>query len=97
MVGIISFIGNTLTEAIDIYRIILVVYFLTSWIPGARQSRLGEIMSKICEPYLQIFRQFIPPIGMFSVASIVAYFALSLIKEGVAVITVALIRFLAVL
>lgn len=85
-------IGRTLIKVIDLYRIILVVYFLMSWIPGARESRLGEVMAKICEPYLDLFRQFIPPMGMFSVASLVAYLTLYLIENGLTVIFSFLVR-----
>jgi YggT family protein len=78
---------------IDIYRILLIVYFLMSWLPGAYQSRIGQFLIRICEPYVAFFRQFIPPIGMISIAGLVALFALSLIKTGL----VAVIQFLAML
>ena len=49
-------------------------------------------MAKICEPYLDLFRQFIPPMGMFSVASLVAYLTLYLIENGLTVIFSFLVR-----
>lgn len=46
-----------------IYRYVLIAYVLLSWSPNARESFIGEILAKLCEPYLSIFRRFIPPIG----------------------------------
>ncbi|GEK91535.1 YggT family protein [Alkalibacterium kapii] len=70
-------------QGIDLYRIALVVYFLLSWMPGGYQSKLGQFLIRICEPYVGIFRQFVPPIGMISLAGIVAFFALRFIEYGV--------------
>ncbi|MDN6729230.1 MAG: YggT family protein [Alkalibacterium sp.] len=70
-------------QGINLYRIALVVYFLLSWMPGAYQSKLGQFLIRICEPYVGIFRQFVPPIGMISLAGIVAFFALRFIEYGV--------------
>lgn len=81
---------NTLTEiilqGINIYRFILIVYFLLSWMPGGYQSKLGEILMRICEPYVGFFRRFVPPIGMISLAGIVAWFSLTLIERGIIMI-----------
>lgn len=73
-------------EAIGIYRIILFAYFLMSWLPGAYESPLGQIMIRICEPYVGIFRRFIPPIGMISVAGLVSLIALEPIRLGIGVL-----------
>lgn len=94
MIYLIHDIGDFLIRAIDIYRLILIVYFLMSWLPGAYQSRLGEILYKICEPYVGFFRQFVPSIGFISLSGIVSLFALSLIKSGVIMVINILIRLL---
>lgn len=92
MANIIFQIGNLLLRAIDIYRFILIVYFLMSWLPGAYQSTLGRILHQIAEPYIGFFRQFVPPIGYVSFAGIVALLALGLIKSGLIVVINLLIR-----
>lgn len=94
MINLLFYIGNFLIRAIDAYRIVLIVYFLMSWLPGAYQSRLGQILYKICEPYVGFFRRFIPPIGFISIAGLVALLGLSLIKSGVVAIINFLIRLL---
>ncbi len=92
MANIILQIGSLLLRAIDVYRFILIVYFLMSWLPGAYQSKLGQILYQICEPYIGFFRQFVPPIGYVSFAGIVALLALGLIKSGLVVVINSLIR-----
>lgn len=82
MANIISQLGNLLTRAIDLYRIVLLAYFLMSWLPGAYQSKLGRIIYRISEPFVGYFRRFIPAIGNVSFAGIFALLALSLIRTG---------------
>ncbi|NAP01576.1 YggT family protein, partial [Halomonas sp. MG34] len=53
-----------LDTALYVYSLALIVYIFMSWFPGARESSIGSFLTKICEPYLEQFRKFIPPIGM---------------------------------
>lgn len=92
MVNILIQLRTLAIRLIDVYQIILLVYFLMSWLPGAYQSRLGEILYRICEPYVGFFRRFIPPMGFISLAGLVALIALSLIQNGVIVLFDFLIR-----
>ncbi|WP_231492129.1 YggT family protein [Alkalibacterium sp. AK22] len=70
-------------QGFQIYRIALIVYFLLSWMPGGYQSGLGQFLIRICEPYVGIFRRFVPPVGMISLAGIVAFFFLTFIEMGI--------------
>ena len=92
MVNILFQLGELLLNAIDIYRIILVVYFLMSWLPGAYQSTIGQLLFRICEPYVGFFRRFIPPIGFISLAGLAALFSLTLVEYGVVTLINFLIR-----
>lgn len=68
----------------DIYLYIIIAYVLMSWIPNARESTIGQLLGKIVEPYVGIFRRFIPPIGgMIDISPIVAIFALHFIAMGI--------------
>lgn len=96
--GLSSFVatlGNLLLNVVAIYRVILIVYFLLSWLPGAYQSTIGQLLIAVCEPYVGFFRQFIPPIGFISLAGLAAYFSLNLIEFGVIEVFNFLIRLLA--
>ena len=46
-----------LSNIIQIYSIILVVYALLSWFPGAPQSTLGQMVHRLVEPFLSLFRK----------------------------------------
>ena len=67
-----NFIISILANALTIYSYALIVYILMSWIPNARETSIGVFLAKICEPYLEIFRRFIPPLGMIDISPIVA-------------------------
>ena len=77
------FIFNSIAWAFQIYSILLIIYILMSWVPSARETKFGQILEKITEPYLGFFRKFIPPLGMIDISPIVALFALNLISRGV--------------
>ena len=38
-----------------LYTTLLVIYALLSLFPGGYQSKFGQLLSQICEPYLSIF------------------------------------------
>ena len=63
----------------DVYSMIIFVYVLMSWIPQ-KTGIVGDIdtiLGKLCDPYLDLFRRFIPPIGgMVDISPIVALLVL---------------------
>ncbi|GLC87540.1 YggT family protein [Lysinibacillus piscis] len=74
------------SKAFDIYSLMLVAYVLMSWVPAVQTSAVGRFLQKVCEPYLGIFRKFIPPIGMIDISPIVAIFLLNFIKAGLFIV-----------
>jgi YggT family protein len=79
---IMSIIFEIIHSVFNIYFYALLIYIFMSWIPGARESQIGQFLGSICEPYLEQFRKFIPPIGMFDFSPIVAIFVLKLAQVG---------------
>lgn len=77
---------DLIVNAISIYSVLLVIYILMSWVPASRESGFGRLLGRITEPYLEIFRKFIPPLGMIDISPIIAIFALRYISMGVRVI-----------
>lgn len=73
---------NLLDTALTIYSFALIIYIFMSWFPGARESSFGEILGKITEPYLEVFRRFIPPLGMIDLSPIAAIVTLSFARMG---------------
>ena len=63
------------------YTTIIFVYVIMSWIPHTT-GILGDIyrvLGKICDPYLNLFKRLIPPIGcMVDITPIIALLVLQL-------------------
>lgn len=75
---------DLLNTLFQVYNYMIIGYILLSWFPNARESAIGQIIGRLVEPYLSIFRRFIPPIGgTIDISPIVALFALSFIRMGV--------------
>ena len=50
----------------NLYTFIVFVYCIFSWFPIPRDGIMGDInafLAKLCDPYLDLFRKFIPSIG----------------------------------
>jgi len=60
----------------------MIIYFFTSWVPSIRESKVGEFLGKIYEPFLEPFRKIIPPIGIIDISSIAAIIVLMLFQRG---------------
>lgn len=72
---------------VEIYYWLIIIYILMSWLPNARESKFGEIIGKVVEPYLAPFRRFIPPIfGMIDISPIIAIIALRYAATGLVAI-----------
>lgn len=69
-----------LYRLIEAYTLIIFVYVIMSWFPS-RNGIIGDIytvLGRICDPYLDLFRKLIPPIGgMVDVTPIIALLVLS--------------------
>ena len=63
----------------DAYSMIIFVYVMMSWLPTSRGvvADIYQVLGKLCDPYLNLFKKLIPPIGgMVDVTPIVALLVL---------------------
>ena len=77
-------IMSILVRLVDVYTMIIFVYVLMSWIPVKRGwiEDIDNALGKLCDPYLNLFRKFIPPIGgMIDISPIIAIIALQLVMR----------------
>lgn len=79
-----TFLFSLLINAMQIYSWVLIIYILLSWFPGARESKFGEILARLAEPFLEPFRKIVPPFGMIDLSPIVAILVLRFATYGVA-------------
>jgi len=74
-----------LLQAIDIffqvYLLMLFARILGSWLPELQQYRVMAFVSFYTDPYLNFFRRFIPPLGMFDLSPIIAFLCLGVIEQ----------------
>ena len=89
-------IADYVQAAVLVYTLLIIAYILSSLffgfggrVPYARwSSALLGFLRDVVEPYLAIFRRFIPPIGPLDLSPIVAIFLLQIVGG----IVVSLIR-----
>ena len=48
---------SILAGVLSLYSTLCLIYILMSWFPGAKFTKFGRIMSRICEPYMNLFRR----------------------------------------
>lgn len=74
----------------DVYTMILFVYVLMSWIPQKRGiiADIDTVLGRVCDPFLNLFRKFIPPIG--GMVDISPIFALLVLQFAVRLIVMIL-------
>ena len=70
-----------LFKAVQIYSGILIIYALLSWFPGAYESTFGRLISRICEPYLNLFNRLNLSIGMIGFNVMIAIIVLNLVAS----------------
>ncbi len=70
-----------LSYAFNIYYILLLVRVLGSWFPEFARSKFMHFVAFYTDPYLNLFRRFIPPIGgMLDISPIIAFIALRILQ-----------------
>jgi YggT family protein len=71
---------ESIANFIQIYLLLIIVRILLSWFPTADWAdKAMSFLSPITDPYLNIFRSFIPPLGGLDLSPIVAIFVLQMI------------------
>ena len=58
----------------ELYYWLILISIFGSWFPRFQSSKFAIWISKIVEPYLGIFRRFIPPLGPIDISPIIALF-----------------------
>ena len=75
-----SFVGVFLW----VYTLLLFAYILTSWIRLPYRpwlNRVQRFLYDVCDPYLRIFRRFLPPFGPLDLSPMVAIIVLIVIRN----------------
>ena len=79
--NILGTIFGVLSDTLRIYSFLLLIRVLLTWFPSIDWN--NGILSALCsitDPYLNIFRGVIPPIGGFDISSLLAFLLLNIIQ-----------------
>ena len=79
---ILGTIFGVLSDTLRIYSFLLLVRVLLTWFPSIdwNNGALSALCS-ITDPYLNIFRGIIPPIGGFDISSLLAFLLLNFLQS----------------
>ena len=84
-------IYNAIDVAFEVYKFILIARIVLSFVKHNPYSPIIRFVYELSEPYLGIFRRFIPPVGMIDFSPIAAFFVLSIIQYWIVLPLVRLI------
>ena len=74
----VSLLLSVLGRTLEIYSLILLVRVLLSWFPNLDWGNpVLSTVSSITDPYLNVFRGLIPPLGGIDLSALVAFLALN--------------------
>ncbi len=76
-------IFSVLASTVQIFSFLLLIRVLLTWFPSIDWN--NGALSALCsltDPYLNIFRGIIPPIGGFDISSILAFLLLNVIQQA---------------
>lgn len=82
--SIIGLLVDTLSTFFQIYFVLLIVRILLSWFPNVDfMSPPFSIVSQLTDPYLNLFRSIIPPLGGLDLSPILAIFLLQFLTNAI--------------
>lgn len=73
---------NSLANFLNIYVLLVIVRILLTWFPTVTwMNQVEAFLSPITDPYLNIFRSFIPPLGGLDISPILAILVLQVVAQ----------------
>jgi YggT family protein len=81
---------QTLSTFLSIYTVLLIIRILLSWFPNVDWFNPPfSVLSQLTDPYLNLFRSIIPPLGGIDLSPILAFLLLSFLRQGIMAIALA--------
>ncbi|PKQ17403.1 MAG: YggT family protein [Actinobacteria bacterium HGW-Actinobacteria-7] len=78
-------IASIIFQVVQFYIWLIIAYVLMSWFPiSGVFLEIHRVLSSIVEPYLNIFRRIIPPMGALDISPIVAILVLQVLTQIIA-------------
>jgi YggT family protein len=89
LADVISSVQSFVSVFVGVYILLIFAYIITSWIRlpySPWLNRIQRFLYDVCEPYLRIFRRFLPALGPLDLSPIVAVFSLIILNQIVVAI-----------
>src|SRR5947207_3182738 len=70
---------------IYVYILVIFIYILTSWIPlpySPWLNRIQRFLYDVCDPYLRLFRRFVPQLGPLDLSPVLAVIVLFALQKA---------------
>ncbi|MFB8796295.1 MAG: YggT family protein [Microcoleus sp.] len=78
----IGLLATTLATFLQIYLVLMIFRVLLSWFPNINwYDPPFSILSQLTDPYLNLFRSIIPPLGGIDFSPLIAFFVLQFGSE----------------
>ena len=81
-------VGSRLADFVGVfilvYILLLFAYILTSWIRLPYRpwlNRVQRFLYDVCDPYLRLFRRFLPPLGPLDLSPMVGVIVLGIVRN----------------
>ncbi|MBD1936785.1 YggT family protein [Microcoleus sp. FACHB-68] len=82
MSSVVVLLINTLSTFLSIYLVLLFIRILLSWFPNVNWfDPPFSIVAQLTDPYLNVFRSIIPPLGGIDFSAILAIILLQVIQS----------------
>lgn len=67
---------------LNVYNLMIFACVILSWFPELQRNKIAEVLSRLVDPFLAIFRRFIPNIGGLDISPLVAILLIQLAIRG---------------
>ncbi len=75
-----ALLTSSLATFLNIYILLLIIRILLTWFPTVNwMNQIAATLSPITDPYLDLFRSIIPPLGGFDLSPVLAIFVLQIV------------------
>lgn len=74
---------SSIAQFLQIYLVLLLIRVLLSWFPVDWSNPILATLSQLTDPYLNIFRSVIPPLGGLDLSPMIAFFLLQFLAQAV--------------
>jgi YggT family protein len=82
--SLVGMFAQAFATFLNIYFVLLIIRVLLSWFPNVDWfSQPFATLSQLTDPYLNLFRSLIPPLGGIDFSAILAFIVLQIVAQGV--------------